>query len=58
MVGLDSIYPPYICLILNTIMTHLNQYLYNFVAIYYDIENLVIEQEDRQCAIRLLATGS
>jgi hypothetical protein len=39
-------------------MTHLNQYLYNFVAIYYDIENLVIEQEDRQCAIRLLATGS
>ncbi len=40
------------------IMTHLNQALRNFVAIYHATKNLVAEQADWQCAIKLLATDS
>lgn len=58
MVSLALLYLPYICLIWSIIMTHLNQALYNFVAIYHATENLVLEQEDWQCAIKLFATDS
>jgi putative sterol carrier protein len=40
------------------IMTHLNQALHNFVAIYHATEKLVAEQADWQCAIQLLATDT
>jgi urease accessory protein UreE len=39
-------------------MTNLNQALYNFVATYHATENLVLEQADWQCAIKLFATDS
>lgn len=58
MVGFTSLYQPYIYLIWSFTMTHLNQALYNFVAVYHATENLVFEQEDWQCAIKLLATDS
>lgn len=39
-------------------MTRLHQALQNFVAVYHATENLVAEQFDWQCVIKLLATDT